>query len=998
MEDKFYSETSKNYIAMKRPLLFLIILLGIMSLAKSQNIGVYINQRDTIGSAGKPTTPEDTRFLVIPSDEPVNNNSYAMTLFRLRTLINAGIAQGAINNVNTSDGSGGFQTSNFFLDADTLTNSSGDTYVLNQGAVIINIPPDSIFSDYDQSIIADVGISPNGFLSRNSIWMGNGHTLLNNASNLAVFGDRNIVGDGVTFANGALSLVAGATNAAEAYGSVTTGIGARVQSISFASGSGFAHAFFQGSGSGVKDPTVPYVTARGSAFNVSYNNASQTDGFGALGTFSAILGGLNHNIPIGADNSIVLGGNTIVANTDPNTVWMPKLKIGQGTGGTLPAASAPDSLMTVASDGTVGFRAITSLPGAGGSVGGVNDLDVADGSGNFQATNVEVIGGVINNPTGVLGLENLEINGNTLQPASGTLQISNSGGNLLMNATGGNVDIDDDKIILANGNDGFVLNSTAGISRVSYTANGGTSQTTWMTVDNTNGTASFQSNDMNGIGTLDAATLNASNLNVIVNSVDPAEFSSYSAVFGTGFGIVNHRFGNVPIYSLAHANGGQGTESFAVINEAIGQLDWRPWDGTQYNLNATAYVRGVANEAHAATDLGTRLEFGVTADGAANATTQMTLNTDGLTVGTSVLDGSGFNLTTTAGNLAIRPDNSVGNEIVDLIGDEIVFRDLGNTIVGRFNQASDLQLEGNDLVDVANVTRNSAGDDMTVQNLSTNVNSDLSLIASGGVVNLQAGSTGRIQALSDFRLFDFIRYVQGSRTILSGAITAVETNNIINTEGLVSTDDLDNINGGTDGDIVFLRAANGANTVVVKDGTGNLRLDGDFPLDSTDDFIKLYFNGTNWLEMSRSDNDNSESNGGFSITTSAETTISTVDTPVKAAGTTATFLLSNFDDNGGTDNRLRYTGTETKTFRVDCTVSMTAASNNQNIGLYIAENGTVIANSEVRRFVSGGTDVGAASVSTLVSLATNDFIELWVENQTSTANMTVELCNCTVKD
>ena len=348
---------------MKKLLSILMILSSFLAFSQSTGIAAYIEARDSVGSVATPTVPTSSPLLLVHDGVP-SSKSRQITLFRLQQLIGGPSAVGTANNINISDGAGVFTTSNFFLDGDTLTNSAGDTYVMNQGAIIINIPPDSIFSDYDQSIIADVAISPNGFLSRNSIWMGNGHTLLNNASNLAVFGDRNIVGDGVTFANGALSLVAGATNAAEAYGSVTTGIGARVLSPAFASGSGFAHAFFNGSGSGVKDPTVPYVTARGSAFNVSLNTAAQTDGFGALGAQSAILGGFNHNIPLGADNSAILGGSTIVANTDQNTVWIPKLKIGQGTGGALPAATATDSLLTYASDGTVGYIAKSTLGGA----------------------------------------------------------------------------------------------------------------------------------------------------------------------------------------------------------------------------------------------------------------------------------------------------------------------------------------------------------------------------------------------------------------------------------------------------------------------------------------------------------------------------------------------------------------------------------------------------------------------------------------------------------
>jgi hypothetical protein len=53
---------------------------------------------------------------------------------------------------------------------------------------------------------------------------------------------------------------------------------------------------------------------------------------------------------------------------------------------------------------------------------------------------------------------------------------------------------------------------------------------------------------------------------------------------------------------------------------------------------------------------------------------------------------------------------------------------------------------------------------------------------------------------------------------------------------------------------LIIVAANSARTVVAKDGTGNLRLNGDFSLDHQNDTLTLIHNGSNWLEVSRSDN------------------------------------------------------------------------------------------------------------------------------------------------
>lgn len=111
-----------------------------------------------------------------------------------------------------------------------------------------------------------------------------------------------------------------------------------------------------------------------------------------------------------------------------------------------------------------------------------------------------------------------------------------------------------------------------------------------------------------------------------------------------------------------------------------------------------------------------------------------------------------------------------------------------------------------------------------------------------------------IRSLSDV-LNGLLNLGSGSElTISSGAVTIVQSFHSVDTESDASTDDLDTINGGRDGDVLVLSAANSARTVVVKDGTGNLKLGGDFSLDNAEDTISLIKSGSNWLETSRSDN------------------------------------------------------------------------------------------------------------------------------------------------
>lgn len=90
--------------------------------------------------------------------------------------------------------------------------------------------------------------------------------------------------------------------------------------------------------------------------------------------------------------------------------------------------------------------------------------------------------------------------------------------------------------------------------------------------------------------------------------------------------------------------------------------------------------------------------------------------------------------------------------------------------------------------------------------------------------------------------------------IASGVVTITRAYHTIDTEGDAASDDLDTINGGSAGDVIILQAANASRTVVCKDGTGNLRLAGDFSITHTDDTIMLLSNGSVWVEISRSDN------------------------------------------------------------------------------------------------------------------------------------------------
>lgn len=124
------------------------------------------------------------------------------------------------------------------------------------------------------------------------------------------------------------------------------------------------------------------------------------------------------------------------------------------------------------------------------------------------------------------------------------------------------------------------------------------------------------------------------------------------------------------------------------------------------------------------------------------------------------------------------------------------------------------------------------------------------------------------------------------------------------------------------------------------------------------------------------------------------TVISVIATPVKVLGTTNTSTVTQRFTN--TNNRATYNGSVTRVFEVMATLSLTSGNNNQ-IGVYVSKNGVIIPDSEMYVTTSGAGRAENVSIQTLVSLSTNDYIEIFVENNTSATNITVSDLNTIIK-
>jgi hypothetical protein len=125
------------------------------------------------------------------------------------------------------------------------------------------------------------------------------------------------------------------------------------------------------------------------------------------------------------------------------------------------------------------------------------------------------------------------------------------------------------------------------------------------------------------------------------------------------------------------------------------------------------------------------------------------------------------------------------------------------------------------------------------------------------------------------------------------------------------------------------------------------------------------------------------------------TVIASTSTPVKAAGaTTETAISQRFTVS--LTNRATYVGAINRDFKVSVVASLSSGNNNQ-ISVYIAKNGVVMSESKTDLTTNAGGRLENGSVQALVSLSDIDYIEVWVENNSSTNNITVEDLNVIIE-
>jgi hypothetical protein len=90
-----------------------------------------------------------------------------------------------------------------------------------------------------------------------------------------------------------------------------------------------------------------------------------------------------------------------------------------------------------------------------------------------------------------------------------------------------------------------------------------------------------------------------------------------------------------------------------------------------------------------------------------------------------------------------------------------------------------------------------------------------------------------------------------------------------------------------------------------------------------------------------------------------------------------------------TDVRLRYTGTTNRLVKVSCSLTVTTVGASKLLSFRLAKNGTAQIDSQVQQFLVVASQQESITLTGLFEVVVNDYIELYVANETDTTDLTV---------
>jgi hypothetical protein len=354
---------------------------GLMTIyANSTGLEVTANDFDLTSSNEIEMHSNDATFHMMSGGRvEITNNTYGVALdyfgglvyvddysadFQDRSLVDKAYVDNTINALSGTNGNdytfndgltetdgvvrlGGTLNSNVSIDLNSLNFGLGSNTLTN-ASLTLGFGSSNNFSNAYRSVA--FGNSNNLTSSSTSFAFGGSNNLSNGYYSMA-FGSNNTASNSNAIAMGANAIASGYNSLAIGYNtqatqSYTQSFGYNSQATqSYAQAQGYytlASGYYsqargqyaQATGEnavalgGGWGETKAVLASGSSSFNLSANNNSQTNGHGALADYSAIFGGLNHNIPSTSQRSVIIGGNAIKARaSDPDQVYVSNFNI-----------------------------------------------------------------------------------------------------------------------------------------------------------------------------------------------------------------------------------------------------------------------------------------------------------------------------------------------------------------------------------------------------------------------------------------------------------------------------------------------------------------------------------------------------------------------------------------------------------------------------------------------------------------------------------------------
>ncbi len=123
------------------------------------------------------------------------------------------------------------------------------------------------------------------------------------------------------------------------------------------------------------------------------------------------------------------------------------------------------------------------------------------------------------------------------------------------------------------------------------------------------------------------------------------------------------------------------------------------------------------------------------------------------------------------------------------------------------------------------------------------------------------------------------------------------------------------------------------------------------------------------------------------------TNVPSANTWTRVAGTTLFSSGSYMFSNGGTSNKLVYTGTKMKMFHIACTISVKSTQSGSNLKAAIYKNGVQLSTGVVQTKMGTSTDIVSTAIHVMTDMNQNDYLELWITNTVSGADFTITEMN-----